>query len=62
MCLNCKKMGADISVEGNTAFINGVSHLTAADIEATDLRAGAAMIIAAQNGARRFPHHRNPPY
>ena len=42
------KMGADIKVDGNSAIVNGVSHLNGADITATDLRAGAAMIIAAQ--------------
>ena len=29
-------------------MINGVSHLEAASVESTDLRAGAAMVIAAQ--------------
>lgn len=42
------KMGADIIIDGNRAIINGVSHLTGASVMATDLRAGAAMIIAAQ--------------
>lgn len=42
------KMGADIKIDGNSAIINGVSHLEAAAVESTDLRAGAAMIIAAQ--------------
>lgn len=40
------KMGANIQVNGNTAVINGVKRLTGAHIAATDLRAGAAMIIA----------------
>lgn len=40
------KMGADIRVEGNSAIINGVSHLKGTSVVATDLRAGAAMIIA----------------
>ncbi len=43
-----RKMGADIDIDGNSAVINGVSHLEAASVMATDLRAGAAMIIAAQ--------------
>ena len=42
------KMGADIQIEGNSAIVNGVSRLNAAAVTATDLRAGAAMIIAAQ--------------
>lgn len=41
------KLGAQISVNGRIAIIDGVKSLTAADVEATDLRAGAAMIIAA---------------
>ena len=39
-------MGADITVEGNRATINGVVRLKAADVSATDLRAGAALLIA----------------
>ena len=42
------KMKADIVIDGNSAVVNGVSHLEAAVVEATDLRAGAAMVIAAQ--------------
>lgn len=41
------RMGAKISVEGKLAVIDGGSPLTAAPVRATDLRAGAAMIIAA---------------
>ena len=41
-----EKMGADITVEGNRATINGVARLKAAEVSATDLRAGAALIIA----------------
>ena len=40
------RMGANIKVEGNTAIIEGVSHLTGAEINAPDLRAGAALVIA----------------
>lgn len=42
-----KRMGANISVDGKMAVIEGVSRLTGAPVKATDLRAGAAMIIAA---------------
>lgn len=42
-----KKMGAQISVDGKLAVVEGVDHLNAAPVKATDLRAGAAMIIAA---------------
>lgn len=41
-----KKMGANIKVEGRTAIVEGVDKLTGAVVKATDLRAGAAMIIA----------------
>lgn len=43
------RMGAQISVDGRLAIIEGVERLTAAPVKATDLRAGAAMIIAALN-------------
>ncbi len=42
-----KRLGADISVQGKTAIIEGGSPLTGAPVRATDLRAGAALIIAA---------------
>jgi UDP-N-acetylglucosamine 1-carboxyvinyltransferase len=42
-----KRLGADISVQGDTAFIKGVPALYGAPVRATDLRAGAAMITAA---------------
>ena len=42
-----KRMGAQISVDGRLAVIEGVDHLNAAPVKATDLRAGAAMLIAA---------------
>lgn len=41
-----KKMGATIKVEGRSAIIDGVDKLTGAIVKATDLRAGAAMVIA----------------
>lgn len=41
------KMGAKIRVEGNTAIIEGVPQLTGATLTAPDLRAGAALVIAA---------------
>ena len=40
------RMGANIKVEGNTAFINGVERYTGAGITAPDLRAGAALVLA----------------
>ena len=41
------RMGARISVEGNTAIITGVEGYTGANLVAPDLRAGAALVIAA---------------
>lgn len=41
-----RRMGADISVDGRTAIIEGVEYLTGAPVKAHDLRAGAALIIA----------------
>lgn len=41
-----KKMGAAIKVEGRTAIIEGQDNLVGAKVIATDLRAGAAMVIA----------------
>lgn len=40
------RMGADIRVDLNTAFIRGVPQLYGAHVAATDLRAGAALVIA----------------
>ena len=42
-----KRMGAHIQVDDKTAVVEGVDHLTGAPIQACDLRAGAAMVIAA---------------
>ena len=41
------RMGAQIRVEGRSAVVEGVEHLNAASVQAYDLRAGAAMVIAA---------------
>lgn len=41
------RMGANIKVEGNTAIVDGVSKYTGAKISAPDLRAGAALVLAA---------------
>ena len=40
------RMGANIKVQGNTAIIDGVSSLAGARVCASDLRAGAALVIA----------------
>ncbi|MBN6187046.1 UDP-N-acetylglucosamine 1-carboxyvinyltransferase [Aneurinibacillus sp. BA2021] len=41
-----KRMGANIKIEGRTSIISGQSRLTGAKVKATDLRAGAALILA----------------
>ncbi|MHB8157660.1 MAG: UDP-N-acetylglucosamine 1-carboxyvinyltransferase [Desulfocucumaceae bacterium] len=42
-----RRMGADIKMEGQTTIIKGVPKLSGAVIEASDLRAGAALILSA---------------
>jgi UDP-N-acetylglucosamine 1-carboxyvinyltransferase len=41
-----QKMGADIRMQGNAVVITGVPFLRGADVVATDLRAGAALVLA----------------
>lgn len=41
------RMGANIAVDGRIAIIEGIQKFTAAPVKATDLRAGAALVIAA---------------
>jgi len=41
-----QRMGADISVKGNTAVVSGVELLTGAQVMATDLRASASLVLA----------------
>lgn len=42
-----QRMGANITVNGNTAVVKGVKELTGAPVMATDLRASASLVIAA---------------
>jgi UDP-N-acetylglucosamine 1-carboxyvinyltransferase len=44
--LELQRMGADITLKGNTAFCNGVDKLTGAPVMATDLRASASLVLA----------------
>ena len=41
-----RRMGAQITVDGKVAIVEGVDHLKGAPVRALDLRAGAAMVIA----------------
>jgi UDP-N-acetylglucosamine 1-carboxyvinyltransferase len=40
------RLGADIRVEGNTAIVRGVPHMSGAQLMATDLRASASLVLA----------------
>lgn len=40
------RLGADIKIDGNTAFVKGVAELQGATVMATDLRASASLVIA----------------
>ncbi len=40
------RLGADIKIDGNTAFVKGVTKLDGATVMATDLRASASLVIA----------------
>ncbi len=42
-----KRMGAKVSVEGKVAIVNGVDDLWGSTVECTDLRGGAALVVAA---------------
>ncbi len=41
-----KRMGASIKIDGRSAVVEGVERLTGCQVKATDLRAGAAMVLA----------------
>lgn len=41
-----RRMGAQIAIKGQTAIIRGIPRLTGTTVEATDLRAGAALVLA----------------
>ena len=49
------KMGAKITAQGKSAVFEGVEKLTGAPVYATDLRAGAALIIAGISSGAIFP-------
>lgn len=41
-----KRMGADIRIDGHTAIVSGPSRLSGAQVQATDLRASASLVLA----------------
>ena len=51
-------MGADIRINGKTATVTGVDHLSGSTVYAHDLRAGAALVIAglAAQGTTHVEH------
>ena len=44
--LELQRLGADISIQGNSALVRGVERLQGASVMATDLRASAGLVIA----------------
>lgn len=53
-----RRMGADITIEGGTATIRGISRLKGAPLMATDLRASASLIVAALAAEGQTTVHR----
>jgi UDP-N-acetylglucosamine 1-carboxyvinyltransferase len=53
-----KRMGAKIRTEGSRAFVRGVSHLSGAEVMATDLRASASLVLAALVARGKTEVHR----
>ena len=45
--LELQRLGANLTIEGNTVITRGVDHLTGAPVMATDLRASASLVLAA---------------
>ena len=50
-CSEMKRMGADIGADGGRALVRGVQRLSAAPVMASDLRASAALVLAALKAA-----------
>ena len=44
--LELQRMGADITINGNTAVVRGKAALTGTDVMASDLRASASLVLA----------------
>ncbi len=52
------RMGADITIQGNSAVVKGVKRLSGAPVMATDLRASASLILAGLRADGRTDIHR----
>lgn len=57
-CSEMKRMGADVEVDDGTAVIRGVEKLSAAPVMASDLRASAALVLAALTAKGNTEIHR----
>ncbi len=57
-CSEMKRMGADIDMDDGTAIIRGVESLSAAPVMASDLRASAALVLAALTAKGNTEIHR----
>ena len=57
-CSELKRMGADIKVDNGTAVISGVESLSGAPVMASDLRASAALVLAALKAEGTTEIHR----
>ncbi|HVJ44766.1 MAG TPA: UDP-N-acetylglucosamine 1-carboxyvinyltransferase [Luteolibacter sp.] len=57
-CAELKRMGADIKVDNGTAIVRGVTQLSAAPVMASDLRASAALVLAALKAKGSTEIHR----
>ncbi len=53
-----QRMGADISLNGNIATVNGKNTLSGTDVMATDLRASSALVLAALVAEGKTDIHR----
>ena len=53
-----QRMGANIQTKGNTATVQGVAHLSGADVMVSDLRAGAALVLAGLAAQGKTTIHR----
>jgi UDP-N-acetylglucosamine 1-carboxyvinyltransferase len=53
-----QRLGADITLKGNSATVKGPSQLVAADVMATDLRASSALVLAALSASGETHIHR----
>ena len=56
------RMGADIAIEDHHALVRGVDVLQGADVSSTDLRAGAALVLAGIAGGGRDSRAQHRPY